>query len=210
MQMGQSTKLFVVSVLVAVLAVSIALYIMYFLVEPATDEVLSFLEEVVGIDVQKYDITAFNSSSSYPSWLGGLEQLTGKYSLESETNNLEVLFKFRNASLSWCLVRNIVGQIHYSEPPSADIYVVVYDFLQRYQSYTHDSDVEELKNMLISVGVTENSTTMKDNMRLIVTVTSFSSSLDWRYTSNGTEYSRLSVSFRDGNFYSVSINKSLY
>ena len=203
-------KLILALILVALLALSISLlYVIYF-EEPATDEVLAFLEEVVSIDVPKYTVTAFNSSVTYPNWLGGLPQLTGKYTLESETSKLDILFKFRNNTLSWCLVRNLEGQPHYTESPSANLRDVARDFLQKYQKYSYDSDLETMANMLESVDVTANSTKIVGNLKLIVTVTSFSSSFDWRYTLNGTEYSRLCVSFRDGHFYSFSVDKSYY
>lgn len=204
-------KLVFASILVAALAVSNALiYVIYFLEKPATDEVLTFLEEVAGIDTTKYEVTIFDSSVTYPDELGGLEQLSGKYALESETSKLDVPFKFRNGTLSWCIIRNIEGKPHYTENPSANLHNAVCDFMQKYQQYSDDSDFETLKNMLDSVDATENSTTTADNMKLIVTVTSLSTSFDWRHTLNGAEYSKLCVSFKEHSLFSFSANKSGY
>lgn len=205
--MKSSTKT-IALVLVAVLAVSVAILYILYLREPASCETLAFLEEVVGIDVAKYDVTAFNSTVTYPDWLNGLPQTTGKYALTSETSKLDILFKLRNGTLSWCLVRNIEGQTHYTESPSADIHDLATSFLQNYKTYSDDADLETMKTMLDAVDVAENSTTTEGNLKLIVSVTSFSHSFDWRYTVDDTEYSRLSVSFRDAQFYSFSADKT--
>lgn len=203
-------RFFVALILVVVLAVSVALVYILYVAEEPENEVLAFLEEVVSIDVAKYDVTAFDSSVTYPDWLAGLPQTTGKYALESETGKLDILFKFRNGTLSWCLVRNLEGQPQYIESPSADVHDVAVNFLQKYQTYSGDSDLETMKTMLNDVDVAANSTKTEGNLKLIVSITSFSSSFDWRYTINGTEYSRLCISFRDAQFYSFSADKSYY
>jgi len=85
------------------------------------NEVLVFLEEVVSLDVQKYDATLRGTSVTYPDWLDCLAHLTGKYTLESETSRIDVLFKFRNDTLSWCLARLIEGSPHYTDSLSGNI-----------------------------------------------------------------------------------------
>jgi hypothetical protein len=204
-------KLCLPLILVVVLAVLfVYLPTLYVAENSDADEVLIFLEEVVSLDVAKYDVTLLGTSVTYPDWLGGLAQLTGKYTLESETSKLDILFKFRNDTLSWCLVRILEGSLHYIDSPSANLRDVACDFLQKYQAHSGDSDLETMRNMLDVVDVTENSTKTVGNMKLIVSVTSFSSSFDWRHTFNGADYSGLCVSFRDGHFYSFSANKSYY
>ena len=204
-------KLFLALIVVVIAAISIILaYTLYVNEKPATDEVMTFLQEVVSIDVSKYNVTTFNSTVTYPDWLNGQSQLTGKCTLDSETNKLDVLYKFRGGTLSWCLVRNLESQPHYTTAPSTDVGEVASVFLQKYQAYSDDSDLETMKNMLNAVNVAENSTQTEGNLKLIVSVTSFSTSFDWRYTVNGTESSRLYVSFRDGEFYTFSADKSIY
>lgn len=77
------------------------------------DDVLVFLEDVVKLDLSKYSIELSGTAVSHPSELGGLCQITGKYTLQSTTNNITVLFKFRNGTLSWCLVRVKEGTPQY-------------------------------------------------------------------------------------------------
>lgn len=198
-------KLCLPLILVVVLAVLFAYLPTVYLAESSgADEVLVFLEEVVSLDVTKYDVTLLGASVTYPDWLDGLAQLTGKYTLESETSKIDVLFKFRNNTLSWCLVRVLEGSPHYTASTSGNICDVVNGFLQKYQAYSGTSDLEKMRNMVYMVDVTENTTKTADNLKLTVSVNSFSSSFDWRYTLDETDYSGVNASFRNGHFYAFS------
>ena len=204
-------KLCLPLILVVVLAVLFAYLPTVYVTENSdADDVLVFLEEVVSLDVTKYDVTLLGTSVTYPDWLDGLAQLTGKYALESEISKIDVLFKFRNNTLSWCLVRILEGSPQYNNSPSANIRDVASDFLQKYQAYSGDSDLEKMRNMVDMVDVTENTTTTADNLKLTVSVNSFSSSFDWRYTFNGTDCSGVDVSFRNGHFYAFGDDRSYY
>jgi hypothetical protein len=198
-------------VLVVVLAVLFAYLPTVYLAESSdADEVLVFLEEVVSLDVAEYDVTQLGTSVTYPDWLDGLAQVTGKYSLESETSKIDVLFKFRNNTLSWCLVRILEGSPQYLNAPSANIRDLATSFLQKYQDYSGDSDLEAMRNMLDMVDVTENSTKTADNLKLTVSITSFSSTFDWRYTINGADIGGVDVNFRNGHFYALGDDRSYY
>jgi hypothetical protein len=172
--------------------------------------VLNFLKNVVKLDIAKYDATPVGTMVTYPEWLGGLAQITGKITLESKTSKLDVLFKFRNNTLSWCLVRVQEGSPQYTKTLSSNLRDVTGDFLQEYQTYTGDSKLEEMRNILDTVDVMKNATKKVGNLKLQVSVNSFSSSFNWRTTINGADYSGVDVSFRDGNFYSFSDDRSYY
>jgi len=204
-------KLCLPLILVVVLAVLFAyLPTVYFAESSDADEVLVFLEEVVSLDIAKYDVTQLGTSVTYPDWLDGLAQVTGKYTLESETSKIDVLFKFRNNTLSWCLVRILEGSPHYTESQSTDLHDLANGFLQRYQEYSGDSELEAMRSLLDVVDVTENSTKTVGNLKLTVSVNSFSSSFDWRYTLDGVDYGGVDVSFRNGHFYAFGDDRSYY
>lgn len=209
--MKRLTKKLCLPLILVVLAVLFAYLPTVYVAENSdADEVLVFLEEVVSLDVTKYDVTLLGASVTYPDWLGGLAQLTGKYALESETSKIDVLFKFRNSTLSWCLVRVLEGSPHYTASTSGNIRDVVNGFLQKYQAYSGDSDLEKMRNMLDMVDVTENMTKTVDNLKLKVSINSFSSSFDWRYTIDRTDYGGVDVSFRNGHFYAFGDDRSYY
>jgi len=204
-------KLCLPLILVVVLAVLFAyLPTVYVTESSGADEVLVFLEEVVSLDVAKYDVTLLRASVTYPDWLDGLAQSTGKYRLESETSKIDVLFKFRNNTLSWCLVRVLEGSPQYTESQSTDLRDLANDFLQKYQAYSGTSDLEKMRNMVDMVDVTENTTKTVGNLKLTVSVTSFSSCFDWRYTLDGADHGGVDVSFRNGHFYAFGDDRSYY
>jgi hypothetical protein len=136
--------------------------------------------------------------------------LTGKYSLESETSKLDVLFKFRNETLSWCLVRTIEGSPHYLDLQPGNIRDLAQDFLTRYQNYCGDSDLEVMSNMLQGVEVKTNCTKTTDEMKLTVSITSFSSSFDWRYILDKADSGGVDVSFSNGQFFAFGDDRSYY
>ena len=174
-----------------------------------SDQVLLFLEEAVRIDVSKYDVTMLGTSVTHPDWLDGLAQVTGKYTLESETSKLDVLFKFRNGTLSWCLMRVIEGSPHYLDVQSGNIREAADDFLERYQGYLGDSELEEMRNILDGE-VADNSTTIVGNLKFTMSVTSFSSYFDWRYTIEGIDCGGVDVSFHNGHFYAFGDDRQYY
>jgi hypothetical protein len=171
---------------------------------------LTGVQDVAKLDVSKYNVELLGTLVEHPDWLCGLSQITGKISLQSETSKIDVLFKFRNNSLSWCLVRVIDGSPLYTESQSTDLRDLASDFLQRYQAYSGDSDLETMRNMLDIVDVAENTTKTVGNVKVEVSVMSFSSSFAWMNTFNGAEYSGICVDFKDGNFYSFSDDRSYY
>ncbi len=173
------------------------------------DEILLFLEEVVRIDVSKYDVTMLGTSVTYPDWLDGLPQVTGKYTLESETNKLDVLFKLRNDTLSWCLMRVMEGSPHYLNVQSGNIRDMADDFLERYQDYLGDYELEAMRNVLDG-RIVDNSTTTIGNLKLTMSVTSFSSYFEWRYTLEGTDCNGVDISFHNGHFYAFGDDRQYY
>ena len=64
--------------------------------------------------------------------------------------------------------------------PSGNIRYVASGFLNKYQAYSKDSGLDDMRIMLNSGYATENRITTVDNLRLIVTIYSFSSSLIWK------------------------------
>ncbi|HSQ53249.1 MAG TPA: hypothetical protein VLM82_02270, partial [Acidobacteriota bacterium] len=197
--MNLRTKKVYLPLILIVISTTLLVYLpaAYLTENSNSDEVLLFLEEVVRIDVSKYDVTMLGTSMTYPDWLDGLPQMTGKYTLESETSKLDVLFKFRNGTLSWCLMRVIEGSPYYLDVQSEIIREAADDFLERYQGYLGDSELEAMRNILDGE-VADNSTTIVGNLKLTMSVTLFSSYFGWRYTFGGTDCGGVDVSFHNG------------
>jgi hypothetical protein len=169
------------------------------------NRVLEFLEDVVGIEVSKYDAQLLGTLVTYPDWLDGFPQRTGKITLDSEINKLDVIFKLRNNTLSWCLVRQIEGTMQYIDSPSVNMHDAVDGFLERYQTYSKNSEIQHMRNILNTVDFTENITIIEGSMKLTASINLFSVSVDFRNTFEGTN-NAVVVSFHNGHFYAFSDN----
>jgi hypothetical protein len=175
-----------------------------------SDDVLGFLEDVINLDVPKYDVEILGCLVNQPDWLGGLTQITGKISLKSESSKLDILYNFINNSLSWCLLNVKEGTPLYTKPLSSNLCDLTIEFLQEYQTHTGDTNLEGMKQMLDVVDVTKNTTKTFGNVKFEVSVNSFSSSCSWKNTFNNTDYSGICVEFKDGHFYSFRDDRSYY
>lgn len=190
------------------LIIAIPLVTVLFIYLPISDnvesfvlnKVLKFLEEVVGLEVSNYDAQLLGTLMTYPDWLDGFPQQTGKITLDSEINKLDVLFKLRNNKLSWCLVRQIEGTMQYIDSPSVNMHNTVDGFLQRYQTYSKNAEIQQMRNILNTVDFTENITIMEGIMKLTVSINPFSVSVNFRNTYEGTN-NAVVVSFHNGHFY---------
>jgi hypothetical protein len=169
------------------------------------NNVLEFLEDVVGLELSKYDAQLLGTVVTYPDWLDGIPQQVGKITLDSEINKLDVLFKLRNNTLSWCLVRQIEGTMQYLDSPPMNMHDTVDGLLERYQTYSKNSEIQQMRSLLNSVDFTEKITIMEGNMKLTAVINLFSVSVNFQNTFKGTN-NAVVVSFHNGHFYAFSDN----
>ena len=174
------------------------------------EEVLVFLRDVGNVDVGKYEAHLVGTSSGNPPELGGILEVTGKYTLVSEESTINVLFMFRDDTFCYCLIKVVEGEIHQLEELPADINGQADFFLQRYQEYTGDSTIEAMRIVLHSVDATENGEMVIGNVKLEVSVDPFSTLLSWKNTFNGADYTSLGVDFRNGTFVAFGDDRSYY
>jgi hypothetical protein len=175
----------------------------------SSDEVLVFLKDVVSLDMNKYNVILDSEVSDHLSDLYGLEEVVGKYTLLSQESKLEVLYRFINNTLTWCLMDVLEGSPQYIQPKFTSMSDNAANFLEKYQIYIGDPSLEGYKDMLSQLDVTKNATKTINNIKLTST-NSFISSLDWRNSFNGADYTGIIISFRNGSFYAFKDDRSYY
>jgi hypothetical protein len=200
---------------ILIIVLSISLQVPLVLSEETVDtsEVLYFLSNVANVDVSKYEPKLDVTTSDNPPELGGLSHVTGQYALESEDSKINVLFMFIDNTLRYCAITDVEGEIYQVEELPADIKGQADVFLQRYQryqSYTADSTIQAMRNMLDTVDVTKNVVKVTDDLKLEVLVDSSSTRISWKNTFNGADYSGLGISFRNGTFAAFSQDWSYF
>ena len=160
--------------------------------ETDTEDVLAFLEEVVLLDLTKYDaqVVGFNVDDNFSNYV----QETGKYTLTSEESTIDGLFMFRNHFLSWVFLR-VEGSMLYVQPPPTNVLVMVDDMLQRYHEFSGDSDAAKIRAILSDFDEIQNMTTTVDNLTLGVSSDPVYTLLSWNYNYYGVYYP-FGVTFR--------------
>ena len=178
---------------------------------PDINKVLVFLKDVVKLDMSNYNATlVLGPFLTNRSELGGLTETNGKYALTYGTSKLDVLFVFTNDILSWCLVTIMDGSPKYSEPLAANFSDVAKDFIQRYDAFTKDPNLSVDQSLLNDVDFSKNSSTAIGNLKIEITVRSFSSSLYVSNTFNGAVYNGFGVTFENEDFRAFSDDRSYY
>jgi hypothetical protein len=155
----------------------------------STDKAISFLRDVVQLDLSKYDVSVLSNTLNNPSELGGgvVEQLL-RYSLVSNESKFEVLFRYRNNMLSSYQMFALDGSPIYS---GAQPYYVVDSaryLLTKLGSYENASYLEDMKKMLIQVGYASTVDMTQDNMKFNLSISGSNGEIEWFYTQNGVDF----------------------
>ena len=190
-------------VLVVTVGVSSVAYPVYSSELTVPAKALAFLEDVVLLDMTKYNATLEIHDVLYPDELQGLAQHNVLYILVSDEGELEATFGFKNESFANCMLGTL-GSPLYSEPQPANIVDNAKGFLQRYQAYTGDPDFdgvrdfEEMRSILDTVDVTENVTAMSDHVKLEVISRTDYTLFVWEYVLDGVAFPWITLEFRNG------------
>jgi hypothetical protein len=167
--------------------------------EKTTELYQSFLTDVLGVDLTRYDITNPGYGTSYPSSFGGkVKEETISYQLISGQGNLSTWCLIHDGVLTSCDVNHLAGQTGYSYP--VNIKDSFYSFMQKYQTLVeqyYQKDSAYLKQALSMVeGLdfqTETQKTVGD-MKLTVTITPYNTRVKWAYNYESVGLVRKSIS----------------
>lgn len=166
--------------------------------EKTTELYQSFLTDVLGVDLTKYDIINPGYGTSYPSSFGGkVKEETISYQLISGQGNLSTWCLIHDGVLTSCDVNHLAGQTGYSYP--VNIKDSFYSFMQKYQTLVeqyYQKDSAYLKQALSMVESldfqTETQKTVGD-MKLTVTITPHNTRVKWAYNYESVDLVRKST-----------------
>ncbi len=166
---------------------------------PEVTSVLEFFEKVLMINVSDCDVTGFNMIGENNPELGIRNQVDGKLTLYPNGGGaVDALFIFTGEYIEWCLVYHDVNQTNplpYLEEPSGDPLDMALKFIRRYETYTNDPIVTEMRVLLESVNSTEPMTKTAGNIKLIIEGREGKPDFYWRYTIENVDFNLLHVSF---------------
>jgi hypothetical protein len=207
-------RFLVALILMAILAVSfVQLPTAYSAELTAPEKTMMFLEDVVKVDVTKYNATLVSNWVDYPPHWGGLAQEDVTYNLDcADESNLYVTCKLREGTLHYCSLEVPKGSPIYAEPQPTSLLDAAKGFIERYQTYSGAPYIQEMRSMLDRVNETEDATVTSGNIKLTIsnqeiqndpTVEAIEcTSFEWIYTVNGVDAPQnfVSVTFEEGVF----------
>lgn len=146
-----------------------------------------FLKNVIGIDLEAYQISYASS----------------KLVLTSESSRIEVLVQFVDDALIWCNLRVLEGRpILKAQYQYADKLNAVKGSLERYQTYFNVSYCSKLTLLLDKIATLDKDRLVKtENVTLDIKCEENYVSFTWNYRLNGIEASMRKVSFSFGKNY---------
>jgi len=162
------------------------------------EKTLAFLEDVVMLDMTKYNATLASNRVDYPPHWGGLTQEVVRYNLEVvNESRLYVTCRLRETTLYSCNLQVLKGSPLFAESQPNNLLDSTKGFLERYQAYSGASYIQEMRNMLDTVDETKEMTVTLGNIKLTTSNQEIQNdpnveaiertSFEWTYTVNGVD-----------------------
>ncbi len=213
------------AILIAFLALSLSESLPYCIASetesPADPEkVLTFLSDVVNLDLSKYEIhlnSFYTTNLSAISLIGeaGYVQTSGRYDLDyldfenHENSFLHCSFNFAGNTLLSCSLYATAGSPIYTKNPSANVADSAAAFMDKCEEFTGDRDIAKMRNMLVDIDPSKDSSKIDGNLKLEVSSNGNTTLFFWKPTFNGVDYPGINVSFKNGHFSSFADSRSL-
>jgi hypothetical protein len=193
-----------------------SMFVTVYAVEKAVPEkALTFLEDVVLLDLTKYEKILQIHDVMYPDELDGFTQDNVVYALVSNESELEAAFSFKNSTFAHFMLGTLEAPF-YSEPQPSTAVDNVASFIQRYQTYSGDPDFdgvrdfEEMVELLNSVDITKNVTVSSTHVELEVISRTNVIHFLWKYIVDGVAFPWINLEVRNGIITAFDDNWRLY
>jgi hypothetical protein len=153
------------------------------------EKAITFLDQVVQIDISKYQTSLLSRSVEHRDNLGGALEEILSYSLTSSDSKMEIIFRFRNNQLSQYRLVIIEGEpIYTGAQPSSPI-ADAKGLLSRMQEYGNAPYLQNMIDMLdMMVNSVQNVELTSGNLKLNTTSLGAATQFVWIYTENGIDF----------------------
>jgi hypothetical protein len=152
------------------------------------DKVAYFLQNITEIDTTNYTISLLSNTMQWRTDFGGVAEEVIKYSLTSSISNLNLDFRFRNNHFSRYQLDMIESSPIFAQPQPNDIIQNAKGILGRYQNYSGDAYLADMRSLLNNVTATNNAWAALGNIKLQVSVSGDTTVFSWMYTQDGIDY----------------------
>jgi DNA-binding transcriptional ArsR family regulator len=163
-----------------------------------TDKAIGFIRNVLRINITAYTASLLSDTVAYRSDLGDVLEEKLKYSLTSQSGNdseIDITLRFRNNHFSQYQLFVDVGSPIYLDPPPIDSLAYVRDFLARYQAYTGEPYLGDMRTLMGLVNETNANSTTLNHTKLAKYGTIASGYDILMYTEKGVDFTAKSLWF---------------
>ena len=157
-----------------------------------TSKVASLLHDVAQIDTAKYKITLLSNTLVYRTDFSVTEEVI-KYSLTSSQSNLDVDFRFRANHFSRYQLTMIESSPIFLQTQPSDLFQIAKGTLERYKTYSGDTYLEEMSELLAQVNQTQNTAVTRGSMKLQIALSGDTTEFLWMYTDKGVDFNAKSL-----------------
>jgi DNA-binding transcriptional ArsR family regulator len=160
-----------------------------------TDKAIAFIRNVLRINITAYKASLLSDTVAYRSDLGDVLEEKLKYTLISNDSEIDITLRFRNNHFSQYQLFVDVGSPIYLDPPSTDSLTYVRDFLARYQVYSGEAYLGDMRTLMGLVNETNANSTMLNHTKLATSGTIANGYDILMYTEKGVDFTAKSLWF---------------
>ena len=158
----------------------------------SANQAMVMLKDVIQLDTSKYQSSLIGTpTAEVRNDLGGVVQEVTQYSLVNTVSRIEVTLRYRNNDFSLFKLDEIEGAPNfppmYTQAQPTDSVQAAKELLQRYQTATNDTYLQDMITLLSSA----NSNTTQQvlgNTKLIIDNTDGTSDITLQYTASGVDF----------------------
>ena len=155
----------------------------------STDKAISFLRDVIQLDLTKYEATLLSNTVDDSTDLTGVVEQILRYSLTSGDSSLDVVFRFKNNMLSSYQLIVLDGAVAYSHAQPFIVLDSAKWLLQKLWSYENAPYLGDMNRTLYQFNEEVNSIQLTEGtMKFNMTVSGANGIMNWYYSENGVDF----------------------
>jgi hypothetical protein len=161
----------------------------------STDKAISFLRDVIQLDLAKYEATLLSNTVDHPSDLDGVTEQILRYSLTSSDSKLDVVLRFRNNMLSKYEVFLLGGSPIYAGPQPYGVLDSATYLLRKLKSYEDVPYLTEMSSIIAPFTQANSIEMTQGNLKFNVSISGINTEIEWLYTENGVDFPQKGLKF---------------
>lgn len=154
-----------------------------------TNRAMSFLSDVIQLDLTKYNAELLSNKLENPPDLNGMSEQTLTYSLTGSGSKMTIVFVFDNGTLSKYQLSLTSGSLIYNGSQPFIVLDSAKWLIQKMTAYEDESYFRAMNRTLYEVSdSTTNIQITEGNLKFNMSIAGSNAALQWYYTENGVDF----------------------